>query len=154
VAEVRIEHIWNDRAVHDLLNARNGGLARDMTRRGYQVQRASQQVLRREGRVDHGRLLGSIFVEPFKPPTGGVGVAVGSGLKYASFVEEGTGLYGPLHHRIFPRHGKFLVFTPRKRSASGSYIKAKNRTTVFARSVRGSRGVHFLRLGLRAARRG
>jgi hypothetical protein len=82
--------------------------------------------------------------------SGGVGVQIGTDVKYARWVHDGTGLYGPRQARIYPRNGKYLVFTPRK--ANGLYIKRSNRTTVFARSTRGMRGRPFLREALPYAR--
>jgi hypothetical protein len=151
VAEVTIRHQWNERQLDQLRHARTSGIVRDLMRRGYRVQRESQQILRANNRVDHGRLIGSITVAPLLTANVTI-VRVGTDVSYAQFVEEGTGLYGPRHAKIYPKRAKVLVFTPRKKSASGSFIKAKNRTQVFARWVRGSRGVHFLRDGLKAAR--
>jgi hypothetical protein len=151
VAEVTIRHEWNQRELDRLRRGGTLGIVRDMMRRGYRVQAASQQILRANNRVDHGRLIGSITVAAFST-SNVIIVRVGTDVNYAIFVEKGTGLYGPRHAKIYPRHAKVLVFTPRKKSASGSFIKAKNRTQVFARWVRGSRGVHFLRDGLKAAR--
>ena len=95
---------------------------------------------RRGAPVDRGTLRASLAVEFTR--VGDVPVArIGSNLKYAMFVHEGTGLYGPAHTPIVPRNGRYLVFTPR-----GS------KTKVFAKSVRGMPGRPFLRDALDAAR--
>jgi phage gpG-like protein len=90
--------------------------------------------------VDTGRLRSSIGTTVEATAVGPVAV-VGTDVEYAIFVHEGVGIYGPRGAVITPTRGRFLVFTPR--GAPGP---------VFARSVRGSPGVPFLRDALRAAR--
>jgi|SRR5262245_11251204 len=81
---------------------------------------------------------------------------VGSALDYAIFVHEGTGLFGPKHHKIFPTGGKPLLTwlskeaghgggkprTSRRRRRKGSKPVEPNR--VFARWTRGMAGTPFL----------
>ena len=45
-----------------------------------------------------------------------------SSAKYAIFVNDGTGLYGPLGHKIRPKNGKFLAFTPNKGKFKGKLV--------------------------------
>ena len=79
---------------------------------------------------------------------------VGSNVRYAPFLEYGTGLYGPAHHWIVPRTKKVLRFpagrvgagTPftlagRKRSGKAG----ANARYVFAKRVRGIRPRRYAR---------
>lgn len=90
--------------------------------------------------VDRGTLRASLAVE-FTMDGDNAVARIGSNLKYALPVHEGTGIFGPRHAPIVPVNGRFLVFTPR-----GAVNK------VFARSVRGMPGRPFLRDALDAAR--
>lgn len=74
--------------------------------------------LKKNSPVDHGRLRGSWVI--FQ--TGEMERTVKSSAKYAIFVNDGTGLYGPLHHLIRPRNGRFLSFVPRKGKYKGKRI--------------------------------
>lgn len=107
---------------------------------------AGQEVFKRAKRVesqakrlcpvDTGRLRSSISTE--LEPRGRVIVAtVGTNVKYAELIHEGTGIYGPRGTPITPKRGRFLVFTPKGSS-----------DVVFARSVSGVRPVPFLRNAL------
>ena len=77
-----------------------------------------QGNLKKNSPVDHGRLQGSWVI--FQ--TGELERTVKSSAKYAIFVNDGTGLYGPLHHLIRPRNGRFLSFVPRKGKYKGKRI--------------------------------
>ena len=50
---------------------------------------------------------------------------------YLPWVNDGTGIYGPLHHRITPKHAKVLHF----------YWKGNE---WFLKSVKGQKGKHFV----------
>ena len=50
---------------------------------------------------------------------------------YLPWVNDGTGLYGPLHHRIKPKHANVLYF----------YWRGNE---WFLKSVRGQKGQHFV----------
>ena len=86
--------------------------------------------------VDTGRLRGSIRT---RVETRGLRVTgtVAATARHAVWVHEGTGLYGPRHRYITPKHGRYLVFPGR----SGR--------TVFARRVAGMRPRRFLVAALR-----
>lgn len=87
--------------------------------------------------VDTGRLRGSIQTVILVEGTRVIG-RVGSGLPYALFHHEGTGLYGPRRQVIRPRRpGGVLVF------------RARSGETVFARESRGAPGTHYLVRALR-----
>jgi hypothetical protein len=150
VAEVSIRHEFNDAALRALVSGRDSGMMRDLVRRGYRVQAAAQANLRAAGRVDHSTLVNSITVAPFQR-AGMWGVAVGTNVDYARWVHDGTGLYGPLHHRIYPRRARVMVWTPRK--VGGVYIKQGKRGEIRARWTRGMKGVPFLKDAMSAARR-
>lgn len=77
-----------------------------------------QRNVKKLSPVDHGRLQGSWVI--FQ--TGELQRTVKSSAKYAIFVNDGTGLYGPLRHRIRPRNGKFLAFTPNKGKFKGKLV--------------------------------
>jgi len=64
---------------------------------------------------------------------------VGSVLDYALWVNNGTGIYGPRHSEIQPRHAAFLQWTEDGRQ-------------VRARSVRGQPGRQFMEQAIEAFR--
>jgi hypothetical protein len=68
-------------------------------------------------------------------------VRVGTHLKYARWVHDGTGLYGPRHAMIKPRSAKFLVF----KSARYGAKKGKGKGKVFVKQVRGVQPNPFLK---------
>jgi hypothetical protein len=142
---VNVRHELNTAAINSLLHGRGGGVARDLLRRGYRVAGAAQ----RRCPVDHGRLRSSIHARLVQRD-GLLICEVGTDVKYAIFVHEGTGLYGPKHARIVPASGKIMVFTPRKNA--GRYVKRGDRVKVFARSTQGMRGTPFLKDALPEAR--
>lgn len=126
----------NKQAIDDLLRGDNGAAAAEVDRRGTLVLNGAK----RRCPVDSGRLRSSLTKESFVE-AGTPVCRVGTNLKYATYVHEGTGIYGPKHTPIVPRNGRFLVFTPR-----GSSV------TVFARQVRGVPPRPFLREALEDAR--
>jgi len=63
---------------------------------------------------------------------------VGTNVKYARMVHDGTGIYGPNGRPITPTHASVLAFTPH-----GSNV------VVFAARVKGSPAVPFLQEALR-----
>lgn len=76
----------------------------------------------REAPVDTGRLAGSFQLSPM----GQLAYRVSSDALYASYVHEGTGLFGPSNSMIVPNRAQVLVF-----EAGGS--------KVFARSTKGQK---------------
>ena len=140
MGHVTVHHVYNAARMQAILKNPTGGLAKDMVKRGIRVQtKARLNLQRHPRRIDTGLLRASIQVQLiyFR---GYPAVRVGSDLEYAIFVHEGTGIYGPRHHLITPKHGKFLVFQP-KGSAH----------LVFARSVKGMTPNPFLADALSAA---
>lgn len=120
--------------------------AKDLLKRGFKVQ-ARARILLSGGaghpkRVDTGLLRSSIqvnLVSTAKPK-----VRIGTNRKYARWVHDGTGIYGPRRVPITPKRGKVLVF---KSKAFGG-PKGK----VFARSVKGMRKNQFLKDAMPAAK--
>lgn len=131
-------------AVRKLLTSPQGGVVRDLLRRGLLVETQAKRNLGGIGgpkRVDTGRLRASIATVVVTRD-GAPAVLVGTNVNYARFVHDGTGLYGPRHAPIRPRRGRYLRFKPR-----GS------RKWVYARQVKGMRPNPFLTNALPAAAR-
>lgn len=100
-------------AVQALLKSPQGGVVKDLLRRGLKVQSAAKRNLRSSPtRVNTGRLSNSIV---FRLVTyqGDPAVRVGTSVFYALYVHEGTGLYGPRHMRIHPINKKVLRWQKR-----------------------------------------
>jgi hypothetical protein len=131
-----VRQVIDQAAIQELLRNPAGGVARDMLRRGRNVERAAKRFVK----VDTGRLRASINTNQ-RIFRGRPGARVGSGVKYALMVHEGTGIYGPRGIRIRPRRRTFLRFQSR---VTGGIV--------FARSVKGQRGVPYLKLALVFAR--
>lgn len=134
----------NPAALRTLLTSQRGPVVRDLLRRGLAVESQAKRNLSGEGgpkRVDTGRLRASIAtVVVYR--NGDPVVLIGTNVRYARWVHDGTGIYGPHHTPIVPRRAKFLRFRPR---GSSRYV--------YARSVKGMRPNPFMRNALPAARR-
>lgn len=141
MARVRIRQEWNQAAVIRLLTNPTGGVARDMLRRGLNVEtRAKQALSEPPRRIDTGRGRASIHTtQIFRD--GKPGARVGTTVYYMYWVQTGTGVFGPRRSRIYPKRAKFLKFTP----------KGGN-TPIYRRSVAGMRPNPFLTTGLKAAK--
>lgn len=117
------------------------GIARDAFIRGRRVERvAKARLAASPRRIASGALLRSITTEPMRVAGGATGARVGSGLYYALWVHEGTGLFGPNHTPIVPKRRKFMRFIPEGSAEA-----------VFARSVKGMPPNPFLRDAMGAA---
>jgi hypothetical protein len=88
IVTVVITHRPNEGAIHALLNNANGGVARDMMRRGIRVQTRARELITQYGAVDTGRLRSSLNVRQ-QVTSRGVVTTVGSNLKYAIYVHQG-----------------------------------------------------------------
>lgn len=145
MAAIIIVHRLDQGRIHALLHNPGGPVGRDMLRRGIRVASQARRNLGgragRPRRIDFGRLRTSVYVRPVRV-SGLPGVQVGADVRYARWVHDGTGLYGPHATLIRPTRGRFLVFTPK--GAAGA---------VFVRSVRGMVANPFLVDALVAARR-
>lgn len=91
-----------------------------------------QANLKMESPVDEGKLQGSwtIFND------GPLEKTVRTAANYAEYVNDGTGLDGPLHRKITPKTKKALKFKPSKGPFKGK--------TVFAKSVKGIKPRRFV----------
>lgn len=143
MAAISWSHRLDTSAIRVLLTSPQRGVVQDLLRRGLLVETQAKRNLGGIGgpkRIDTGRLRASINTQ-LVHRNDGLAVLVGTNVKYARFVHDGTGLYGPRHQRIRPIRRKFLRFRPR-----GA------RSWVYARSVKGSPGNAFLKNALPAAR--
>jgi hypothetical protein len=81
-------------AINSQLHGQGGRVVRDMLRRGLRV----QTVARKKAPADSGRLRGSISLGTEAREVQGTStfaIVVGSDVKYAIWVHNGTGLWGP-----------------------------------------------------------
>lgn len=133
-ASVKIDR----RALSRLLSDRTGPVARLVLRPGVaKVRRAAKRIVRAEA-YDTGELHNSIYGKVVKVGNRLYG-EVGATAAHASFIEKGTGIYGPRKQMIIAKPGKVFVF--------------RSRTTgqlVFTRRIRGTRPIHFLERALDA----
>lgn len=138
------------------LNAPDGPVAQDLGRRCVRVMNEAK----RRCPVDEGTLRASITFDVQVGPGGLVG-RVGSPLRYAVWVHEGTGIYGPRGAPIVPRSASVLRWPVRGTSSSRpSRVPGRGRVTTksltptgfaYARSVKGSPARRFLTEALPAA---
>lgn len=122
--------------------------AKDLYRRGLKVQTRARILLSGGGaghpkRVDTGHLRSSIQVQIRQYGAGKVAIRIGTNVKYARWVHDGTGIYGPRNRLIRPKKAKVLRFSGRRYGKTG-YI--------YARHVKGMRGNAFLEDALIAAK--
>jgi len=148
----RVTHQFNKSALEALLASPQGGLAKDLYKRGLRVQAAAKRFVSGSGpghpkRVDTGQLRNDIKVT-LVSYKGLPAVRVGTHVKHARWVHSGTGLYGPKHAYIKPRTAKFLVF----RSVKYGAKKGKGKGKVFVKRVAGMRPNPFLRDALKFAK--
>lgn len=108
-----------------------------------------QNVARRRAPKDTGRLAASISVVVGAAP-GFVYATIGTRLDYGMWTHEGTGIYGPRRRRITAKGGGFMRFQPGRSigpvRGSGSFGRGPSRPNalVYARSVKGQPGTHYL----------
>lgn len=95
-----------------------------------------QATAKQETPVDKGTLRGSLQVTPMSQRDNVIEGSMGTGLFYAPFMEEGTGIYGPAKSPIRPKRAKVLAFNVGGR-------------TVFARQVKGAKPHWYMRTSLR-----
>lgn len=90
--------------------------------------------------VDTGNMVLETSVEEFTDNHGRPALRIRGKAKYTQWVDQGTGLFGPLGKYITPSQGKqFLAWTSRSTGKK-----------VFARRTRGQPGQHFFRRALEA----
>lgn len=117
--------------------------AQDLLKRGLKVQARARLLLSGASghpkRVDTGALRSDIQVQ-LRTLGGHPVVRVGTNKRYARFVHDGTGIYGPRRRRIVPTTKKALAFQSRRGRR------------IVVRSVRGMPPNEFLKDALSAAR--
>lgn len=128
--------------LHQLLNSPSGGVARNLLKRGYKVQARAKLLISGAGaghpkRVRTGLTRSSIQVQLRAVPS--LRVRIGTNVWYARLIHDGTGMYGPRRHPIYPKRSKRL----RWKNANGK--------TIYAKSIRGMRKNQFLKDALSAA---
>lgn len=121
-------------------------VAKDLLRRGFKVQARARINLNGGGtrprRVNTGILRSSIQVQLVQTP-GPPRVRIGTNRRYARWVHDGTGVYGPKKMPITPKTKKALKFT------TATYgIKR----TIVVRQVKGMKKNEFLKDALPAAK--
>lgn len=127
--------------LYKLLGGQNGPVWNTVLRLGTQVQNKAKDF----APVDRGRLRQSITLEMRRQGDAPVAV-VGTNVKYALFVHEGTGEFGPRGVAIRPKTAKFLAWRVRNTSGTKARYAKKGGKTVwaFAKEVKGVRPRPFL----------
>lgn len=146
-----VTHVFNQAQLEQILTSPAGGVAKDLLKRGVRVQsRARRNLNGATGsgprRVNTGLLRASIDVQLVLQPKD-LAVRVGTGVYYALWVHDGTGLYGPKRTVIRPKQAKALVF----RSKIYGAKKGKFAGRVVVKYVRGMKPNPFLKNALSAA---
>lgn len=140
MSTVRIRHVRNSVALQALLSSPDGGVAKDLFRRGVKVQNQAKRNLERSPRrIDTGTLRSDIHVELITF-AGKPAVRIGFNVFYGLYVHDGTGVYGPKGVPITPKSAKFLRW------------KSKKGKWMFARQVLGMRPNPFLKDAVDAAK--
>lgn len=135
-----------------MFNSPNGGVAKDLMKRGARVESRAKRNLSGIGgsgpkRVDTGHLRSSIKHQLVVKPAG-LSVRVGTNVYYARFVHDGTGIYGPRRRVIKPKRAKALVW----RSQLHGQKSGKFAGFVVVKSVKGMKPNPFLAEALVAFR--
>lgn len=126
--------ILNHVTIAHMLRSPTGIVGRDARRRAHRVRAVARTLAPKRS----GRLAASISAE-LKIRPSGVAYEVGSHLNYARYVHDGTGVYGPFGRPITARSGSVMVF------------RGRDGGVVYARTVSGTRGTHYLTRALVAA---
>lgn len=146
MAHARVTHKLDPIAVRALLSGNEGPVAKTLLARGYRVESRAKQNLSggKSGpkRINTGRLRASITTQLVR--RGGYpAVRIGTNVKYAMWVHDGTGLYGPRHSYIYPKTKRYLRWKPK---GAQKYVYAKR--------TKGMRGNSFLVSALESINRG
>jgi hypothetical protein len=145
----KVHHVVNKAQLQFMLQSPAGAVAKDLIKRGARVESRAKRNLAGGGgrpkRIDTGHLRSSIGTNLLVLPDG-LAIRVGTGVFYALYVHDGTGLYGPKHMLIRPKFGKVLVF----RSKIYGSKKGKWAGKVVVRYVRGMKPNPFLKDALPA----
>lgn len=128
------EFYFNESALRTLMSGPQGPAAKALAKRAIRVETRAKQLCP----VDTGRLRSSITWGMGRDARG-IYADVGSNVKYAAWIEFGTGIYGPRRTPIVPVSAPLLAW------------KGKDGQWYRARSVRGRPATPYLRPALRAA---
>lgn len=137
---VRTSHKLNRQQIAFILASSAGPVAKDLFRRGKNVEGAAKKNLSRSPqRIDTGRLRSSIDTQLYS--LGGMTVVrVGTNVFYALFVHDGTGIFGPKGTYIYPKTAPWLTW------------KNKKGQWQVAHRVKGMRPNPFLKNAVKAAK--
>lgn len=137
----RVRHQSNPRTLAAYLSSPAGPIAKDLFRRGKKVEAKAKRNLndRSPRRVDTGRLRSSITTQ-LVSIGGKPAVRVGTNVRYAIWVHEGTGIYGPKGTYIYPKVKKYLSW------------KKKGGKRVYAKRIKGMKPNRFLADAVMAAK--
>lgn len=134
-----------------------GAIRSDVQRRALLVRERAKLLLRERSAKSTGSIASTIRFTTVQAGPDEVRAQVGSDDPRATWVNNGTGVFGPRNAPIRAR-GQFMVFesslsTVRKRFIRGQHriVSRSPRGTVFARSIQGQPGKHFLEDALSAA---
>lgn len=128
-----------------LYRSPQGPVWRELKRQGDAVLRTAQILVP----VDQGQLRSSIKLE--MDTERGLPVArVGTNVKYAIWVHEGTGIYGPRKTPIRPVRARVLKWPVKNQSGQGRrrYRGGSTENFAYAKQVKGVRPRPFLRVAL------
>lgn len=121
-------HTFNTQQLKYIYSSPTGPMARYLLKQGIRVQSAARKNLNGGSsgprRINTGYLRTSVNTQ-LGVDSDGLVVRVGSKLKYALFVHEGTGIYGPKRRVIRPKAGKYLVFASKKSKVKKGKWKGK-----------------------------
>lgn len=133
-------HVLNTAELRRILRSPNGPVARDILRRTIRVESAAKRNLGQgPKRVNTGRLRASITHQLLTLRDKPVG-RVGTNVRYARYVHNGTGIYGPRGQMIVPKRAKVL------------HWRDRGGKDVFSARSRGMKPNPFLRNALKAAK--
>lgn len=142
VATVSYGQALSAGALRRFLTSKDGGLGRDLMRRGLNVMTQARRNLgggpSGPKRIDTGRLRSAVGPPRLTTRNGELAVLIGANVFYARFVHDGTGVHGPRHRPIRPRFKKLLKF------------KIGNKA-IYAKQVQGMTPNRFLAHALRTA---
>lgn len=136
-------------ALRQVLTGPAGPVVGDLFRRANRVLNKARTLTP----VDQGQLRASLAVEMLSE--NGTPVArVGTNVKYALWVHEGTGIYGPRKTPITPVRKKLLAWPVKNQSGAGRrrFRGGSTARYAFAKQVAGVKPRPFLRNALDAAR--
>lgn len=148
MAKVSYSARLNTTQLRALLNSPKGPVAKNLVKRAVRVESAAKRrISSNPKRVDTGRLRSSIAWEV--RIYGNMPIArIGTNVKYAKFVHDGTGIYGPYSTVIRPKHAKALKWKSKQYGAK----KGKYKGFAFAKYTVGMKPNPFLKDALKAAK--